>query len=204
MKILLMYLAVITALHGRIKGTGEPVPTAEFVAATKDATSLVFLQGLPRSANGLKAAELDKPHVETVLIETDIFYVEPLPVSAEDQKTVLAAFSRDDFAVEWRGLKLCGEFHGDFALEWWAKEKRIATVLVCFGCHELKLIFGEKNVRADIPKDRFELLRTILLKYRRAVAHSAPDSESKMQSIIPPKINRPNVLPPLPKPSIDP
>ena len=200
---ILVFLAISGVLNAGITIATQPVPSAEFLATTKERTSIVVLEGTPRFSAVPKAADLHKEHIPTILIEQEVFYRRSLEISDSDLSEIGALFSKPGFAVEWRGFKFCGGFHADFAIEWLKDKESLATALVCFSCNEFKLILGGKVIRTDIGKECSEALRKILPKYRRHSPAATPAPQSKKSSVIVPEIPKPNVLPLLPLPRPD-
>lgn len=56
----------------------------------------------------------------------------------------------------WRGLKLCGGFHADYAIAA-VMGKRTVYVLFCFGCHEARIISEAQPFAADLHTVDFRL-----------------------------------------------
>ncbi len=179
-----------------------------FVNLLRDADSMTVYEGLPHqtSEGQSRYVEMQKKkyfHVtDTGKNFDELFYERPLNVGEEDKVALDTLFRIHSPCVAWTGMKFCGGFHADYAIEWKRKDVRVAIVLLCFGCHELVLIYDDANRMTDLSKDGYESLRRILSKYRqerppytRDVPLEAPKPEPVR--IPPPEKPLPTPIPPL-------
>jgi hypothetical protein len=60
------------------------------------------------------------------------------------------------------GVKLCGGFHADLRMKWEGGVGNDIEVLVCFGCHEIKLYGVSGMLYADFGDDQAKALRDLL------------------------------------------
>lgn len=142
-----------------VRGT----PAAEFVAAfaplagaINRAKSLTIFEGHPRALDRVKAAgeRTRKPSFER---HGEWFYSAPLPAPVELDRALRTAVL--DGAKPFRGTKLCGGFHADFLLSWEGPAGKVEALL-CFGCHELKIVGVAGALYGDLAN--VEQLRQVL------------------------------------------
>ena len=131
------------------------------------ADTLTLLEGLPHPANepGLFAAEKasGKPTVER---DGHLFYRDPLALSAADARELRAALGDPATYAPFSGEKRCGGFHPDYGVEW-SRGGKARRVLLCFGCHEAKVV-GPVGVKTfDLSPGAFARLKAVLGLYRK-------------------------------------
>lgn len=175
--VIVIVLAVSAALlwwrfhpdeKGRIVPPFERIDMAyleTFVAGAESAERLVVYEGLPNKSwgGGLYRAELER--TDLIEVKNYHFYAAPLVINADDMVALNALLKRDPLFVEWGGMKLCGGYHPDFALEWRDGDKSYFA-LICLTCHEVKMYGPDGRLYADIADETYVVIKTILGKYR--------------------------------------
>lgn len=116
-------------------------------------------------------AEKRKP---TVRFDGEWFYEKPAALETSSRLAVEKALLGSSL-TPFRGLKLCGGFHADYAVRWTSDDGRRATLaLVCFGCGEARIIADDgRRWTADLSAEGVKELRTFFATYRRE--RPAPD-----------------------------
>lgn len=167
-----------------------------FAQLLSDADSTTVYEGLPHQTSESQAryVEMQKKkyfHVTDAGKNFDeLFYEKALRVTEEDKAALNALFRTHSPCVDWTGMKLCGGFHADYAIEWKKGDARVAIALLCFGCHELAVIYGDGNRMTDLSKDGYESLRQILKKYRQERPAYSPNLPlGKPEPMPPPDIS---------------
>ena len=164
----------------------------DFAKLLKDADNIVIWEGLPHPLfeRVLFAQEKKKLHRK---ISTEYFYFTGIDVSAEDQAALNQLFLNERVCVPSVGVKFCGGFHADYAIEWKRGDEWLVRVLICFGCAETLVVTPAGEQATDMTALGKKTLWPLLRKYSlsrppfSAVSQPAP-------KILPPKLD----LKPLP------
>ena len=141
----------------------------DFAEEVETADRVVIHEGLPGPTfeQDLYEYEIAKEQHET--FDGFAFYKNPRPlVKAETEDLTQQIF---DAAIPYRGVKMCGEFHPDFMLEWKVRDASYRAH-ICFGCHELRLIGPGKDLLLDIDDSEFHAIEERLWKYSDKRPHS--------------------------------
>lgn len=163
--------------------------------AAKQADKFTVYEGLPHPFDK-KLVEAEIRTKPTVLLDENWFYLPSQPMPAEDRSSLQRLFAAGRFKP-WRGGKFCGGFHGDYAVSF-ESDGSSYLVLLCFGCHEariLRMLQDNPNVRAaprfrltvDLTDDGYKELRELFKKYRKE-RPPMPDPKSKATPPAPPRV----------------
>jgi hypothetical protein len=134
------------------------------IATLAKADKVVLHEGLPRP--GDKSFNTEKTTKKTVTIANWLFYAEPLDFKDKDESKLTDLIGSEKTFAAFSGVKKCGGFHPDYALEW-RVGKDTYYALICFGCHEVKVYGPGKGAYADIAKDGYNSLTALLKPYRK-------------------------------------
>lgn len=146
---------------------------AELTATIKGARQIAVFEGVPRDKQKeLVAAEQARSQNGVALYDARLieghhgqwFYPKGRAITPDVAADLLKSVL--DAAAPYRGLKLCGGFHADYALQW-GGPTGLYEVQVCFGCGELRLITPEATLQADIPNGQAENLRKRFAPYKQ-------------------------------------
>lgn len=120
---------------------------AALLHANAVAETVEVFEGLPHPfEREALAAEKQKP---TRQFDDQLFYAAAQPLSA-GQRAELKTWIGADTFVPYRGMKLCGGFHADYAVRWtWNKGSNETVLLVCFGCGEARVLAAARDT-ADL------------------------------------------------------
>lgn len=123
--------------------------------ALAKAERMEIYEGLPNPFGEQEVFKNEKGSKICRQIADQWFY--SLPQNAKFE-TVLALQQLLDGGLfrPWRGMKLCGGFHADYAVAL-TEGKSTLYVLFCFGCHEAKIIREGKPFAADLSMADFRL-----------------------------------------------
>lgn len=163
--------------------------------AAKQADKFTVYEGLPHPFYK-KLVEAEIRTKPTVLIDENWFYLPSQAMPAEDRSSLQRLFEVGGFKP-WRGVKFCGGFHGDYAVSFESGGSAY-LVLLCFGCHEtriLRLLQDNPNFQAaprfrltvDLTDDGYKELREVFKKYRKELP-PMPDPKSKVTPPGPPPV----------------
>lgn len=162
----------LTALVVAVSARAEDVPEVStkfddlkpLIATLARANKWVLHEGLPRP--GDKSFENEKKAKKTVSIANWLFYAESLEIKEKDQAQLSELVGSEKTFAAFSGVKKCGGFHPDYALEW-RVGKDTYYALICFGCHEVKFYGPGKGAYADIARDGYNSLTALLKPYRK-------------------------------------
>ncbi len=148
----------------------------EIRASLADQKNLAIFEGLPHQSWERDLLKSELGSKETTKIHDFHFYSKRLKLSADDLESLVVAITDENGIVEWGGMKLCGGYHPDYAVQWNDSNGRMFEALICFGCHEIKL-YGDDGVQlyADLTEEAFSALRVTLSPY----GDQRPASSSK-------------------------
>lgn len=160
----------------------------DFGSLLAGATTLTVYEGLPHPVWEKRTFAEERRTKTNFELGREFFYAKPLAVSAADRQGLDHLFRTTTVCVPFRGEKLCGGFHADYLVEWRQGETHVASALLCFGCHELKLIAPGREFRADLSEGGFTALRAILSAYRQERPPFKPDANEKKPKPSPPRV----------------
>ena len=175
---LALSLALLAApfLSGRASAgvIGEPTGAttdlhyADLVEATRQADVVIVWEGLPRDNAGVTTLP-NSTERSPLQISDQLFHVRPVPLTDEEAAAVGdAVVKKKDNFKPWSGVKFCGGFHANYAIEWRAHGVTVAQVLLCFTCHEARFIVGERVELVDQSSEGFQAFRTLLMSHQAA------------------------------------
>ena len=129
------------------------------------ASSFKLYEGLPHQGWERDEFQRELEKKKTVTLHGFPFYERPLPVAAADVETLRRLSSASGSFHSYAGAKNCGGYHPDYCLSWKDGEASY-ELLICFGCHEMKLYGPRQELLADIQRDVAIQFETTLKKYR--------------------------------------
>lgn len=133
-----------------------------YLDSLKPGVKLTVYEGLPHQmfeADLLEKEKKTKPVVEFTVtpkaakLDTKRndkypFYKAPLKLKDEDLESLRSLLSSGETYKEWTGVKNCGGFHPDFAIEWTSDGKTMRA-LICFNCGEIILSGAQGDLLYD-------------------------------------------------------
>jgi hypothetical protein len=135
-------------------------------AAIRDADKATLYEGLPHQSNEAKLLEKEKKEKKTVQLHGFPFYQETLELKADDRKSLQKVLGDSASFQQWGVEKKCGGFHPDYLVEWRVGDKEY-RVLICFGCHEVKVFGPDKTLRCDMAGETKKALQDVLKTYQK-------------------------------------
>ncbi len=154
-------------ISGFESGGNKPVEASLFTPITEGvrrATTLTVYEGLPHQADIVQFRH-ELATKKTVRLQGFSFYQQPLEVFAADAKPLRRLCSDPKSFWSYGGMKLCGDFHPDYALVW-KDGDQVYNFLICLGCHEMRIHGPKGGMLVDIRDDPFNHFKAILLQYR--------------------------------------
>lgn len=154
--------------HGRIVPPFDKVDMSflpSFIEGMVMANNIVVYEGLPHDGWEVELYQSERKNKKTRKIHGYYFYEQALDFAEEDKALIRSLNTVEPLFVEWGGMKLCGGYHPDYAIEWQAKQGPYFA-LICFGCHEVKLFSPKGRLYCDIPDATVKVLKRSLLRYR--------------------------------------
>lgn len=128
-------------------------------------SSLTLLEGLPHPKGEPDEYQKELASKKTVSIHGHHFYETPLQWKPEDLEPLRTLCADPSSYWRWSGLKLCGGYHPDYCLIW--KNGGFQHhLLICFGCHEIRLFDASQDLYLDLRAPAFAKLGKLLIKYR--------------------------------------
>lgn len=123
-------------------------------------------EGLPHPfEKEARAAEQQKP---TRRFDEELFYASPAALTPKARRE-LETLVQSGTLVPFRGLKLCGGFHADYAVRWLRdKGARQVVVMFCFGCGEARIVAEDgQRWTTDLSPEGLKELRAFFAPFRQ-------------------------------------
>lgn len=166
--VLLLFCQILSASIELPRQPGQgSLHYADLIAAVAKYDELIVWEGLPSDF------EHDSRVHESVTkqnfpIGDQLFYTRPLPFITGDKKFLSRAVleTKGNFRA-WSGLKFCGGFHADYALEWRYKGQTLAQALICFSCHEVQFRVGSRAEQVDFSENGYKIFHSLLASHRQ-------------------------------------
>jgi hypothetical protein len=128
------------------------------------ASALVLYEGLPHPLWEAEQFKRELATKKTVRFHDYPFYERPLSVAADEIGPLRRLAAAADSYWSYGGPKLCGGYHPDYYLAWKGGDATY-DLLICFGCHEMKLYGPGRVLLVDIRSDTSRQFETTLKKY---------------------------------------
>jgi hypothetical protein len=145
-------------------GLGPQAPFDSTVAAIDAAAkSAQLFEGLPHPFER-ELLESEQKRAATRRLHGELFYEKAQAVPSDAAEKLRVAMN--DAVRPYRGMKLCGGFHADYAITWQTGRATYAA-LVCFGCSEIKLHVPGGELTADMSAEGAKALRLLLEPFRK-------------------------------------
>ena len=147
-----------------------------FTEAVRRADKVVLYEGLPHQFFEKRLLEEERRTKAVVELDGYPFYQEPLPLAAQDAEYLSELLSDPAAYQPWKGEKLCGGFHPDYAVEWHVGTSRYRA-LVCLGCGEFQLSrpgFWARTKRYEMNLATGESLVQRIGSYRKHRPRGSP------------------------------
>ncbi|MFT3991090.1 MAG: hypothetical protein QM680_06735 [Luteolibacter sp.] len=162
---LLASVFLITCVSAQESAPASEEASSKIRAAITEATSLTIYEGLPHQAFERNLLAKESKRKDTEKINSFRFYTPAIAaINPEALKRIL---SSPETIQVFRGEKLCGGFHPDYAVEWSDKDGSRFSALICFGCHEIIYSDGKNEYRYDFEQESFEKLKEELSPYAK-------------------------------------
>jgi len=139
-------------------------PLTEALARAEKVT---LFEGLPHQFHEKDRLEAELKVKKTITHHGFPFYAEPLPLKADEAKALRTLAASEKSYQAWAGYKKCGGFHPDYLVEV-SVGKESYRMLVCFGCHEVKLFGPKSEVYVDMSDEGLHGLEEALKGRRKS------------------------------------
>lgn len=157
---------VVFSRSGLHDPNADPVDAARpLVLAIRGADAMSLYEGLPHQRSEREALASERRSKPVVELDGYPFYAEPLELRADDGARLTEILGAAATILPWSGVKLCGGYHPDYALEWRRGEQRYRAHL-CFGCEEVKLHGPGIALYYDLSESAVQALWARLRGYR--------------------------------------
>jgi hypothetical protein len=138
---------------------------ASFETVVEAADEINVYEGLPHQGYESRLFEHERQTKAVHQFENYWFYRQPVGLKPEDGKTLVEAVMNPQTLKPFTGEKKCGGFHPDYAIEFRKGLSRY-QVLICFGCHEAKVIGPQGKSRHNLGSGGYEAFAEILKPYQ--------------------------------------
>jgi len=151
---------------------GQP-PCERFQNSVVKADTMRILEGLPHQYLRREVFEKELKTKPNQKLGDYHFYEATRNLSPDDTTRVAKILQRSSTYNTHVG-KFCGGFHPDFAVSWTVDQLEYHA-LICFHCHEIKLLGPGEELHFDLTKTSHEELKKILRPYHKDVPKSEFD-----------------------------
>ena len=166
--LIILYGVLIASSYGGEKPELSQDDLTQFTPISKgvkQARILTLYEGLPHQRWERKLLEHELKTKETVRIHGWPFYARSLPIEEADVEPLRGLSANPESYWSFREEKLCGGYHPDYCLALTDGEVEY-HLLICLGCHEMKLYGPDQNLRVDIRDDAYKQFKEMITKYR--------------------------------------
>ncbi len=126
-----------------------PLYYDEFAAVAGKSDQVLLWEGLPSDLKKLSSGQQKAAKI-SFKIGDQAFYAQAIPLTdAEASEVTDAVLKHRENFRSWSGVKFCGGFHADYAVEWRSKGVTQAQALFCFSCGEARLLVGQRVELVD-------------------------------------------------------
>ena len=163
-------VVLLSALSFLLQPSAEVSARRALVGKINADSSLKLYEGLPHprfDAELFKSESMTKP---TTRIHSDLFYESEVVIEEELENQFRALCKAGSTYQTFRGEKLCGGFHADYALRWSHRDDGV-MILMCFNCEEAWLLGDNISVRVDLSESAAKSLIALLAKTRSERPH---------------------------------
>lgn len=130
------------------------------------ATALTLYEGLPHPVWEAESLKKELTSGKKIMRAQGFpFYARPLPLRAAAVERLRVLCADEASYTTYQGPKMCGGYHPDHCLVWQDGEVTY-QLLVCFGCHEMKIFGPAGEIMADIRPKAFEAFESALKEHR--------------------------------------
>lgn len=156
-------------LHGSLSAN-EPAPASEEASskirrAITAAASVNAYEGLPHQMFERDLLATESKRKDSEKIGSYRFYTPA--VAAKNPEVLKRILASSDTIQVFRGEKLCGGFHPDYAVQWSDEDGSRFYALICFGCHEIIYSDGKNEYRYEFEDEPFKKLQKELAPYAK-------------------------------------
>ena len=172
--IFILLTALLISWGNAEKFRGEDVYLKELAIIKKQiptATAMNLYEGLPHQTfeGDLLGKEMKRKDVVTYAKFP--FYKKPFKLAKADEASLRKLLTDAKtfgsfYPYNSTSPKNCGGFHPDYCIELEVNKKKV-HVLVCFGCHEVKIAHPEYKLYCNINRDAYKEFGRILKKYKK-------------------------------------
>lgn len=161
---------------------GEAKAQADFEAYQKIAKRLnrdqfTLYEGLPHPMFENERFKQERQREDILEIDDEWFYHTPLQFDdARFSSTLPKLLLEPERYLPYSGPKLCGGFHADYDVVLQDdQDETECHFQLCFGCHEVKMVYGDEVYLLDMKDDTAKQLRSLLEGLNKNRPTSEPD-----------------------------
>ena len=136
-----------------------------------------LLEGLPHHIEASFATEKQRDDAEE--LHGYWFYSAAVEMDDQELQNIVRILEAEGTFKKWMGEKECDGFHPDWLVHLSGSDGPV-TYMICFGCHEAKVITGGVETRYDLSDAPYSELAK-LLKHRRINRPEAKVSGNYLQ-----------------------
>lgn len=127
---------------------------------------MVLYEGLPHQSWEYRSYTNELSSKAIIKLGGFPFYAEPLLLREDDARELRSFYCERSSFKPFSGVRDCGGYHPDYALEWSNGAKRF-VVQICFGCQEMKTFANGKELYCDVTPKAFKQFESVLKHYRK-------------------------------------
>jgi len=162
---LIATLFFVGCLSAKERAPATEEASKEIRLAITDSERVNVYEGLPHQMFERELLAQESKRKDTEKMGSYRFYTPS--VAASNPEVLKRLLSSPDTIQVFRGEKLCGGFHPDYAVEWFDADGTTFFAQICFGCHEIIYSDGKNEFRYDFENKPFEKLKKELAPYAK-------------------------------------
>lgn len=130
------------------------------------ASALTLYEGLPHQMWEAEELKKELATKKTVRFHDFPFFKQPLVVHGSNIEPLRKLCADAQSYMSYGGPKACGGYHPDYCLAW-KDGKAVYALLICFGCHEMKLFGPKSELLVDIRDPAYRRFEAALKQHRK-------------------------------------
>ena len=146
--ILYFLMIFVTSCSGGESDHPKPSATNKLRNTIKNTDSVFVYEGLPHQMFESELLKTEQKRKDTTTIAGYPFYTPKAQVQGKAEVAIKTIIAGSSNFIRFRGEKLCGGFHPDYAVEWSDGDK-MYSILFCYGCGEVLIVDGKNTYRYD-------------------------------------------------------
>ena len=130
------------------------------LAGIEPKVNVEIYRGIPRPKSPQASAAVDE-QAKLIRRFYQAFYQKPVSIDGDLQRSLVEVLSNIETYSQFKGFKLCGGFHPDFAVVVKSEEVTV-EFQICLTCHEMKIFRNRVEIYCDLKTTQYKEISALL------------------------------------------